>query len=159
MTLAKGLGGGVPIGACLARGNAAQLFHPGKHGSTFGGNPLACAAALAVLDIMESEGVIENAAKTGEYLIGQLRKELGGVAGVAQIRGQGLMIGIELDRACSDLVGLALARGLIINVTADNVVRLVPPLVFNLEHADLLGSTLVPLIREFLATAPARSVA
>ena len=159
MTLAKGLGGGVPIGACLARGNAAQLFQPGKHGSTFGGNPLACAAALAVLDIMESEGVIENAAKTGEYLIGHLRKELGGVPGIAQIRGQGLMIGIELDRACSDLVGQALARGLIINVTADNVVRLVPPLVFNLEHAGLLTATLVPLIKEFLTTTPARSAA
>ena len=159
MTLAKGLGGGVPIGACLARGNAAQLFQPGKHGSTFGGNPLACAAALAVLDIMESEGVIDNVAKTGEYLIGELRKELSGVPGVAQIRGKGLMIGIELDRACSDLVGLALARGLIINVTADNVVRLVPPLVFNLEHADLLASTLVPLIKEFLSTTPARSAA
>ena len=159
MTLAKGLGGGVPIGACLARGTAAQLFQPGKHGSTFGGNPLACAAALAVLDIIESEGVIENVAKTGEYLLGRLRQELRDVSGVTQIRGQGLMIGIELDRACSDLVGLALARGLIINVTADNVVRLVPPLVFNLEHADLLGSTLVPLIRDFLAAAPARSVA
>ena len=159
ITLAKGLGGGVPIGACLARGTAAQLFQPGKHGSTFGGNPLACAAALAVLDIMESEGVIENAAKTGEYLLGQLRKELGGVPGIAQIRGQGLMIGIELDRACSDLVGQALARGLIINVTADNVVRLVPPLVFNLEHAGLLTATLVPLIKEFLTTTPARSAA
>ena len=159
MTLAKGLGGGVPIGACLARGAAAQLFQPGKHGSTFGGNPLACAAALAVLDIMESEGVLGNVAKTGEYLLGRLRQELRDVPGVTQIRGQGLMIGIELDRACNDLVGLALARGLIINVTADNVVRLVPPLVFNLEHADLLGTTLVPLIREFLAAAPARSVA
>ena len=159
ITLAKGLGGGVPIGACLARSHAAQLFQPGKHGSTFGGNLLACAAALAVLDIMESEGVVENAAKTGEYLLGRLRQELRGVAGIAQIRGQGLMIGIELDRACSDLVGTALARGLIINVTADNVVRLVPPLVFSVEHADLLASTLVPMLREFLAAAPARSVA
>jgi acetylornithine/N-succinyldiaminopimelate aminotransferase len=159
ITLAKGLGGGVPIGACLARGEAAQLFQPGKHGSTFGGNPLACAAALAVLDIMQSEGLVENAAKTGEYLVGRLRQELRGVDGVAQIRGQGLMIGIELDRACGDLVGAALARGLIINVTADNVVRLVPPLVFGVEHADLLASTLVPLLREFLAAAPARSVA
>ena len=159
ITLAKGLGGGVPIGACLARGQAAQLFQPGKHGSTFGGTPLACAAALAVIDILESEGLIENAAKTGEYLVGRLRQELRGVEGVTQIRGQGLMIGIELDRACGDLVPGALARGLIINVTADNVVRLVPPLVFGVEHADLLASTLIPLLREFLAAAPARTVA
>jgi acetylornithine aminotransferase len=159
MTLAKGLGGGVPIGACLAKGAAAELFQPGKHGSTFGGNPLACAAALAVLDIIEQEGIVENARATGEYLLGRLRQELAGVAGVAQIRGRGLMLGIELDRDCGELVGQALARGLIINVTADNVVRLVPPLVFGLEHADLLLTTLLPLIREFLAKAPARTAA
>jgi acetylornithine aminotransferase len=157
MTLAKGLGGGVPIGACLARGDAAALFQPGKHGSTFGGNPLACAAALTVLDIIEAEGLVENAHKTGEYLLARLRQEFAGVSEVTQIRGRGLMLGIELDRACTDLVGLALARGLIINVTADNVVRLVPPLIFNLEHADLLISTLVPLIREFLARSSEQS--
>jgi len=157
MTLAKGLGGGVPIGACLARGNAATLFQPGKHGSTFGGNPLACAAALSVLDIIEAEGLVENAHRTGEYLLARLRQEFAGVSGIAQIRGKGLMLGIELDRTCTDLVGLALARGLIVNVTADNVVRMVPPLVFNLEHADLLLSTLVPLIREFLARSPEQS--
>jgi len=157
MTLAKGLGGGVPIGACLARGNAAALFQPGKHGSTFGGNPLACAAALTVLDIIEAEGLVENAHKTGEYLLARLRQEFAGVSGVTQIRGKGLMLGIELDRACTDLVGLALARGLIINVTADNVVRLVPPLIFSLEHADLLLSTLIPLMREFLARSPEQS--
>jgi len=159
ITLAKGLGGGVPIGACLAAGAAARLFQPGKHGSTFGGNLLACAAALAVLEIMEEEQVIQNVAKTGEYLLGRLEQELGGVAGVDQIRGRGLMIGIELDRACGDLVGLALEQGLIINVTADNVVRLVPPLVFGVEHADLLMATLAPLIRKFLAGTPARSAA
>jgi acetylornithine aminotransferase len=159
MPLAKGLGGGMPIGACLAAGPAAELFQPGKHGSTFGGNPLACAAALAVLDIMEQEGLIENAARTGDYLVGRLREELAGLSAVRQIRGRGLMIGIELDRACGELVPMALERGLIINVTADNVVRLVPPLVFNLEHADLLLSTLAPLLREFVSGAPARTAA
>jgi acetylornithine aminotransferase len=159
MPLAKGLGGGVPIGACLAAGAAAGLFQPGKHGSTFGGNPLACAAALAVLDIMEQEGVIENAAKTGDYLVGRLREELGALPQVRQIRGRGLMIGIELDRPCGELVPMALERGLIINVTSDNVVRLVPPLVFNLEHAGLLLATLTPLLREFLSGTPARTAA
>jgi acetylornithine aminotransferase len=159
MPLAKGLGGGVPIGACLAAGPAAQLFQPGKHGSTFGGNPLACAASLAVLEIMEEEGLVENAARTGDYLMDRLKNELAGVSSVQQIRGRGLMIGIELDRPCAELVGIALDRGLIINVTADNVVRLVPPLVFNVEHADLLASTLVPLLREFTAGTPARSAA
>jgi acetylornithine aminotransferase len=159
MSLAKGLGGGVPIGACLAAGPAANLFQPGKHGSTFGGNPLACAASLAVLEIMEEERLVENAVSTGEYLMGRLRDEFAGVTGVTQIRGRGLMIGIELDRNCPELVAQALERGLIINVTSDNVVRLVPPLCFNVEHADLLSSILVPLIREFLAASSARPVA
>jgi acetylornithine aminotransferase len=159
MPLAKGLGGGVPIGACLAAGAAAHLFQPGKHGSTFGGNPLACAAALAVLDIMEEEGLVEGAAKTGDYLVGRLRDELAGIPAIREIRGRGLMIAIELDRPCGELVGSALERGLIINVTSDNVVRLVPPLVFNIEHADLLASTLVPLLRQFVAGTPARSAA
>lgn len=159
MPLAKGLGGGVPIGACLASGPAASLFQPGKHGSTFGGNPLACAASLAVLEIMEEERLVENAASTGAYLMGRLREEFADLPSVTQIRGRGLMIGIELDRNCSELVGRALERGLIINVTSDNVVRLVPPLCFNVEHADLLSSILVPMIREFLTTTPARSAA
>jgi acetylornithine aminotransferase len=159
MPLAKGLGGGVPIGACLAAGPAADLFQPGKHGSTFGGNPLACAAALAVLDIIEEEGIIESCARTGAYLIQRLQQDLGSLDGIANIRGKGLMIGIELDRPCGELVGAALARGLIINVTSDSVVRLVPPLSFSVEHADLLLSTLVPLVRDFLATAPARTPA
>jgi acetylornithine/N-succinyldiaminopimelate aminotransferase len=159
MTLAKGLGGGMPIGACLASGAAASLFQPGKHGSTFGGNPLACAAALAVLDVLQDEKLVENAASTGEYLMSRLRHEFASVPGVTQVRGRGLMIGIELDRNCGELVPMALERGLIINVTADNVVRLVPPLSFGVEHADLLSSILVPLIREFLSSAPARSAA
>jgi acetylornithine aminotransferase len=159
MPLAKGLGGGVPIGACLAAGPAAQLFQPGKHGSTFGGNPLACAAALTVLDIMADEGVIENVARTGDYLLNRLREDLSGCEAVRQIRGRGLMIAIELDRPCGELVGMALERGLIINVTADNVVRLVPPLVLGVEHADLLVTTLVPLLKQYTAGSPARSVA
>jgi acetylornithine aminotransferase len=159
MPLAKGLGGGVPIGACLAAGPAAELFQPGKHGSTFGGNPLACAAALAVLDIIEQEELIASVAKTGEYLLGRLRAELGALPSVQQIRGRGLMIAIELDRPCGELVPMALERGLIINVTADNVVRLVPPLTFNFEHADLLLSNLTPLLREFVSGAPAHSAA
>lgn len=159
MPLAKGLGGGVPIGACLAAGPAASLFQPGKHGSTFGGNPLACAAALAVLEIMEEEHLVENAASTGNYLVNRLREEFSSLSGVRQIRGRGLMIGIELDRNCGELVSRALERGLIINVTSDNVVRLVPPLAFNVEHADLLSSILVPLIREFLSTAPTSAAA
>jgi len=159
MPLAKGLGGGVPIGACLAAGPAASLFQPGKHGSTFGGNPLACAASLAVLDIMQEERLVENATATGNYLMGRLREEFANLPSVRQIRGRGLMIGIELDRNCGELVAKALDRGLIINVTSDNVVRLVPPLSFNVEHADLLSSILVPLIREFIETAPARTAA
>ena len=107
-----------------------------------------------MLDIIEAEGLVENAHKTGEYLLARLQQEFAGVSGIVQIRGKGLMLGIELDRACPNLVGRALERGLIINVTADNVVRMVPPLVFSLEHADLLLTTLVPLIREFLAGSP-----
>ena len=159
MPLAKGLGGGVPIGACLAAGPAAQLFQPGKHGSTFGGNPLACAAALTVLDIMQDEGVLESVARTGEYLMKRLHEDLAGCEAVREIRGRGLMIAIELDRPCGELVGTALERGLIINVTSDNIVRLVPPLVFRIEHADLLATTLVPLLRQFVAGSPARSAA
>jgi acetylornithine/N-succinyldiaminopimelate aminotransferase len=159
MTLAKGLGGGVPIGACLAAGAAAHVFKAGKHGSTFGGNPLACTAALATLDIIEQEGLVDRARTTGDFIVEQLRAQLGAVPGVRDVRGKGLMIGVELDRECGALVGRALERGLVINVTSDNVIRLLPPLVFNLEHADLLVGMLAPLVREFLAEAPARTAA
>jgi len=159
MTLAKGLGGGVPIGACLAAGAAAHVFKAGKHGSTFGGNPLACAAALATLAIIEDEGLVQKAAATGEFIVEQLRAQLAGVTGVREIRGKGLMIGIELERECGVLVGRALERGLVMNVTSDNVIRLLPPLVYSLEHAGLLVGTLAPLVREFLAESPARSAA
>ncbi len=150
MTLAKGLGSGVPIGACLARGVAATTFTPGKHGSTFGGGPLACTAALTTLAVMEEEGLLQNARALGEFIRADLAQRLQGVAGVRQIRGQGLMIGIELDRACAALVSRALAERLLINVTNDNVVRLLPPLVMTREDAALLTEKLAALIVEFL---------
>src|SRR5687768_14106461 len=150
MPLAKGLGNGVPIGACLAAGPAARLFKPGNHGSTFGGNPLACAAALATLDIIEEERLMENAVKTGDYIRSELQRQIGGLKGVREIRGKGLMIGIELEYACGELVQQALERGALINVTVDNVIRLLPPLVFRMEEAGLLLATLVPLVTQFL---------
>jgi len=154
MPLAKGLGSGLPIGACLARGAAAQVFEPGNHGSTFGGNPLACAAALATLNIVEEEGLLENAARMGALLLSGLREQLAGVTGVAEIRGHGLMIGVELDRPCGVLATRALERGLLINVTMDNVVRLLPALVISEAEVRQLLSGLVPLIRDFLAEQP-----
>jgi len=150
MPLAKGLGNGLPIGACLADGAAAQLFKPGNHGSTFGGNPLACAAALATLDIIEEERLMENAVRTGDYIRGELARQIGGIKGVREIRGQGLMIGVELEYPCGELVQQALERGFLINVTVDNVIRLLPPLIFRIEEAGLLLATLVPLVTQFL---------
>jgi len=152
MCLAKGLGNGVPIGACLAKGKAAQLFQPGTHGSTFGGNPLACRAALAVLDTMTKDDLPAQAAAMGRYLHQGLARELAAVAGVEEIRSQGLMLGIELTRPCAELVGLALAAGLLINVTAERVVRLLPPLILDTQQADQLIAELSALIRDFLAT-------
>jgi len=151
MTLAKGLGSGVPIGACVTAGRAAGLFGPGNHGSTFGGNPLACRAALTTLEVIESDGLMANAAQLGEAIRTGLRAALAGVGGVVDIRGRGLMIGVELDRPCGVLVASALEAGLLINVTAERVVRLLPPLVLNASEAQTLVETLVPLIREFLA--------
>src|SRR5262249_49116116 len=155
MPLAKGLAGGVPIGACLAAGPAAGLFKPGNHGSTFGGNPLACAAALATLTIIEEERLMENAVAVGDFIRSELARRLAGTKGIAEIRGQGLMIGVELDRPCGDLVKQALEQGLLINVTMDNVVRLLPPLVMRREEAETLLAMLVPLISGFLERAPA----
>ena len=151
MTLAKGLGNGVPIGACLAAGPAARLFGPGSHGSTFGGNPLACAAALTTLQIIEDEGLMRHAVELGNQIRGKLATTLGRERGVVEIRGMGLMIGIELAHACGELVQQALDRGLLINVTADTVVRLLPPLNFTWEQADTVVSMLSELILEFLA--------
>ncbi|ARU30836.1 aspartate aminotransferase family protein [Sulfuriferula sp. AH1] len=150
MTLAKGLGSGVPIGACVARGAAADVFKPGNHGSTFGGNPLACAAGLATLQALEDENLLANANSIGAALVAGFERELAGVAGVKAIRGVGMMIGIELDRPCGELVKMALAAHLLINVTADNVIRLVPPLIMNADEAAQLISGLSPIIREFL---------
>ena len=150
MTLAKGLGSGVPIGACLARGVAAETFVPGKHGSTFGGNPFVCTAALTTLQVMEDDLLLENAAKIGAFIRADLLQRLEGVAGLREIRGQGLIIGIELDRPCGDLVKQALAEKMLINVTNDTVVRLLPPLIMTHEEAALLTEKLAALIRAFL---------
>ena len=151
VTLAKGLGGGVPIGACLASGRAAGLFGPGNHGSTFGGNPLACSAALAVLDTVAQEGLLEHTVAVGQMIREGLRSELAGAKGIVDIRGRGLMIGIELDRPCGVLVQRGLDAGLLINVTADKVVRLLPALNFSVEEGRELVVRLSALIRDFLA--------
>lgn len=150
MSLAKGLGSGVPIGACVARGVAAEVFKPGNHGSTFGGNPLACAAGLATLQAVVDEHLLEHAQQIGAAIVAGLERELAGVAGIKSIRGLGMMIGVSLDRPCAELVNLALAQHLLINVTADSVVRLVPPLVMSVDEAALLVNKLSAIIREFL---------
>ena len=150
-TLAKGLGSGVPIGACLASGVAAGVFGPGNHGSTFGGNPLACVAALTTLNVIERDGLITHAKQLGEFLLTALSTQLRDQKGVTTIRGHGLMIGIELDRPCTRLVMDALEQGLLINVTSDNVIRLLPPLVMKHEEAEELIKRLIPLIKRFLA--------
>jgi acetylornithine aminotransferase len=151
MTLAKGLGSGVPVGACLAAGKATGTFKPGNHGSTFGGNPLASTAALTTLNIMEQDKLLAHADKLGSWLKQQFQTRLGGLKGVVAIRGQGLMLGIELDKPCSELVAKALEKGLIINVTADNVIRLLPSLIFSETEAQQLLDILCPLVTEFLA--------
>ena len=151
MSLAKGLGSGVPIGACLARGVAAETFTYGKHGSTFGGNPLATAAGFATLLIIEEEDLRAHAEKMGDVICNGLRGALKDVAGVNVIRNAGLMIGIELDRPCGDLVKRALAERLLINVTAENVVRLLPPLVISQSEAEQLVAILGKLIKQFLS--------
>ncbi len=149
MTLAKALGNGVPIGACLARGAAAEVLGPGSHGSTFGGNPLSCRAGLAVLEILEAQGLVEQAAHLGDQLLTGFRERLGAHPGVLDIRGSGLMLGIELDRPCTGLVTRALEAGLLINVTAECVIRLLPPLVMNQEQVRQLVDDLCALIEAF----------
>jgi len=153
MTLAKGLGNGFPIGACLARGAAAQAFKPGNHGSTFGGNPLACVAALTTLAIIEDEKLVERAAKLGQRMLKGFADKLAGVQGIREIRGKGLLLGIELDRPCADLVKRGFEAGLLINVTADTVVRLLPPLNLKDAEAEQLVEGVSALIRTFLNTA------
>ena len=151
VTLAKGLGSGVPIGACVAAGRAKGVFKPGNHGSTFGGGPLACAAGLATLAAMESEGLLDNATRMGELIRQGFRDALGGAPGVVDVRGMGLMIGIELDRPCGDLVKQALEAGLLINVTAERVLRLLPPLIIREAEVRELVARLASLVRAFLA--------
>jgi acetylornithine aminotransferase len=150
LTLAKGLGSGVPVGALLARGAAATTFSPGKHGSTFGGNPLACVAALTTLQVMADDGLLAHAQNLGAWIVEAFRERIGGLPGVLQVRGLGLMIGIELDRPCGDLVKAALARGLLINVTQDTVIRLVPPLVLSADDARALVDGVADLVNGFL---------
>jgi len=150
MTLAKGLGNGVPIGACVAHGAAAELFQPGNHGSTFGGNPLTCSAANAVIDSIEQDQLVQRAAELGSRLADGFIKQLSNVNGVTEIRGFGLLIGIELDRDCAELVKLALQKNILINVTAGNVVRLLPPLILTDAQADQIVDTVSQLIQSFL---------
>jgi acetylornithine/N-succinyldiaminopimelate aminotransferase len=150
MTLAKGLGSGVPVGACLTAGAATGVFKPGNHGSTFGGNPLACVAALTTLEVIEQDGLMARAVALGERIRGRVRERLADQAAIVDIRGSGLMIGIELDRSCGALVAAGLDAGILINVTADKVVRLLPPLVMTDAEADELVDKLAALIRQFL---------
>ena len=157
MPLAKGLGSGVPIGAVLAGPKAANIFAPGNHGTTFGGNPLAMRAGVETIRIMEEDGLLANAAKMGAYLRGALTRELAtelASGGVKEIRGQGLMLGIELAKPCGELLGLAAEHGLLISVTADTVIRLVPPLIINAAEIDELAGILCPLIKQLLAQTP-----
>ncbi len=150
MTLAKGLGNGVPIGACLASNIAADLFKPGHHGSTYGGNPLVCSAALAVLETLEQQQLVTRAKQLGDTMLTDFKKELDGVAGVVDIRGKGLMLAVELDKPCGILSKQALEQGLLINVTAERVVRLLPPLILSDEQAHQIVSQTSGLIKNFL---------
>ena len=154
MPLAKGLGSGVPIGAVVAGPKAANIFQPGNHGTTFGGNPLAMRAGVETLRIMEEDGLLENASRVGKHLCDGLQRELAHVEGFKEIRGNGLMIGVDLDRPCGPLMGQALQAGLLLSVTADSVIRLLPALVMNEAEADEVVAILVPLVKQFLATTP-----
>ncbi len=151
MPLAKGLGSGVPIGACLAKGEASTIFKPGNHGSTFGGGPLVSVAALRTLQIMEEEGLLANATRMGEIVSSGFKQALAGLAGVREIRGMGLMLGIELDRPAGELVAMALEAGILTNVTQESVIRLLPPLIINESEAREIVARLAPVIRAFLS--------
>jgi acetylornithine aminotransferase len=150
MPLAKGLGSGVPIGAVVAGPKAAKIFAPGNHGSTFGGNPLAMRAGVETIRIMEEDGLLANAVKVGDHLKAALQRELGGLTGLKEIRGRGLMLGVELTIPCSELVGRAAEKGLLISVTADSVIRMVPSLVMTTVEADEVVSILVPLVKQLI---------
>jgi len=150
MTLAKSLGNGVPIGACIANEKSASVMQPGSHGSTFGGNPLACAAALAVVDTIEKDKLLNNAIAQGNYLLQELGNKLGSLQGVREIRGKGLMIGIELEENCSELITQALQQGLLLSVQTENTVRLLPPLTLNKEEADTIITKVSELVSAWL---------
>lgn len=151
VTTAKGLGNGFPIGACLAKGQVAGIFQPGNHGSTFGGNPLACAAALATVNTIIKEGLSENAAKIGAMMLEQFREQLKFADYIKDIRGKGMMLGIELDAPCTELLMLANAKGILINITADSVIRLLPPINLTEEEAELAVNSVVKLIKVYAA--------
>lgn len=151
MPLAKGLGSGVPIGAVVAGPKAANIFQPGNHGTTFGGNPLSMRAGVETIRIMEEDGLLENAAKVGAHLTGRLQRALEGKPGVKEIRGQGLMIGVELTKPCGVITQRAADAGLLLSVTADTVIRLVPPLIMTEDEADEVANILLPIIETFLA--------
>lgn len=151
MTLAKGLGSGVPIGAVVAHGKAATVLQPGNHGSTFGGNPLAMRAGIETIRIMEEDGLLAHTTQVGDHLKAALQKELADVKGVVDVRGQGLIIGIELNKPCGALLGRGAEAGLLFSVTADTVVRLVPPLIMTEAEADEVVAKLKPLIMQFLS--------
>ena len=150
VTLAKGLGGGVAIGACLAKGAAAEVFKPGNHASTFGGNPLACAAAIETLSVIADEGLLDHATELGNFMRERLRNQLANVAGVVQVRGQGLIVGVELSVPCVELVKKALEKKLLINVTSDKVIRLLPAFVMQRDEAEQVVDITCSLIKEFL---------
>jgi len=151
MPLAKGLGSGVPIGAVVAGPKAANIFQPGNHGTTFGGNPLAMRAGVETIRIMEQDGLLDNAAKVGAHMKARFEQALAGLEGFKEVRGQGLMLGIELTKPCGALTLRAAEAGLLISVTADTVVRMVPPLIMTEAEADEVVAILVPLIKTFLA--------
>ena len=151
MPLAKGLGSGVPVGAVVCGPKAAKVLGPGNHGTTFGGNPLAMRAGVETIRIMEEDNLLDNAATVGELLKVSLQRNLAGLAGVVDIRGQGLMLGIELDRPCGEILGRAAEAGLMLSVTADKVIRLVPPLILSADEAGQIVAILVPIIKDFLA--------
>ena len=151
MPLAKGLASGVPIGAVVCGPKAAHVLQPGNHGSTFGGNPLAMRAGVTTIQVMEEEQLLSQADHVGKHLMAALKHELGDVKGVKEIRGEGLMIGVELDRPCGVILTRAMEAGLLLSVTADTVVRLLPPLIFTTEQADDLVAILAPIVRQFLS--------
>lgn len=150
LTVAKALGNGVPIGACLARGKACNLFGPGKHGSTFGGNPFACAVGVTVIDTMEKDNILNHVKEMGDYLFNQLKTKLAKHAGVIDIRGQGLMLGIELNKPCMELPAIGLTHKILFNITSNKVIRLLPPLIINRKEVDEMVDRLDLCITEFL---------